>query len=169
MLQANAVGGRGNSLSTAVPSIAPLDSEGLFHLKVELAEALRAKGQFQSRLKNSEDSRDELSVRVKANEKLIKQLQAERSILSVKVRDRDEELRGKAQLLVVSTILLSFLLVVVSPAMQEVQDENMSLNLQLNVAEQQSAKLRRENKDLVDRWMARMGREADAMNDKLTF
>ena len=138
-------------------------------MKVELAEALRAKGQLQSRLKSAEDSRDELRVRVKADEKLIKQLQAERSILSVKVRDRDEELRGKAQLLVVSTIPLSFLLVVVSPAMQEVQDENMSLNLQLNVAEQQSAKLKRENKDLVDRWMARMGREADAMNDKLKF
>lgn len=138
-------------------------------MKVELAEALRAKGQIQSRLKSAEDSRDELRVRVKADEKLIKQLQAERSILSVKVRDRDEELRGKAQLLVVSTIPLSFLLVVVSPAMQEVQDENMSLNLQLNVAEQQSAKLKRENKDLVDRWMARMRREADAMNDKLKF
>lgn len=136
-------------------------------MKVELAEALRAKGQLQSRLKSVEDSRDELRVRVKADEKLIKQLQAERSILSVKVRDRDEELRGKAQLLVVSTISLSFLLVVVSPAMQEVQDENMSLNLQLNVAEQQSVKLKRENKDLVDRWMARMGKEADAMNDKL--
>lgn len=138
-------------------------------MKVELAEALRAKGQLQTRLKSAEDSRDELRVRVKADEKLIKQLQAERSILSVKVRDRDEELQGKAQLLVVSTIPFCFLLVLVSPAMQEVQDENMSLNLQLNVAEQQSAKLKRENKDLVDRWMARMGREADAMNDKLKF
>lgn len=138
-------------------------------MKVELAEALRAKGQLQSRLKSAVDSRDELRVKVKADEKLIRQLQAERSILSVKVRDRDEELRGKAQLLVVSTIPLSCVLVVVSPAMQEVQDENMSLNLQLNVAEQQSAKLKRENKDLVDRWMARMGREADAMNDKLEF
>lgn len=138
-------------------------------MKVELVEALRAKGQLQSRLKSAEDSRDELRARVKANEMLIKQLQAERSILSVKVRDRDEELRGKAQLLVVSSIPSSFLLVVVSPAMQEVQDENMSLNLQLNIAEQQSAKLKKENKDLVDRWMARMGKEADAMNDKLKF
>lgn len=169
MLQANSVEGRGNSLSTAVSSSAPSGSEGLSHLKVELVEALRAKGQLLSRLKSAEDSRDELRARVKADEKFIKQLQAERSILSVKVRDRDEELRGKAQLLVVSTIPLSFLLVVVSPAMQEVQDENMSLNLQLNVAEQQSAKLKSENKDLVDRWMARMGREADAMNDKLKF
>jgi len=40
----------------------------------------------------------------------------------------------------------------------------VSLNLQLNMAEERSRKLQRENKDLVDRWMARMGQEADAMN-----
>jgi len=45
----------------------------------------------------------------------------------------------------------------------------MSLNLQLNMAEQQSNKLRKENKDLIDRWMARMGQEADAMNDASEF
>ena len=48
-------------------------------------------------------------------------------------------------------------------------DETLSLTLQLNMAEEQSQKLRRENKELVDRWMARMGQEADAMNDKFKF
>jgi len=43
----------------------------------------------------------------------------------------------------------------------------MFLTLQLNVAEQKSASLKKENKELVDRWMARMGKEADAMNAKL--
>ena len=41
----------------------------------------------------------------------------------------------------------------------------VSLNLQLNMAEERTKKLQRENKDLVDRWMARMGLEADAMNN----
>lgn len=41
----------------------------------------------------------------------------------------------------------------------------VSLNLQLNMAEEATKKLQRENKDLVDRWMARMGQEADAMNN----
>ena len=41
----------------------------------------------------------------------------------------------------------------------------VSLNLQLNMTEQRSAKLEQENKELIDRWMARMGEEADAMND----
>ena len=38
------------------------------------------------------------------------------------------------------------------------------MNLQLNVAEQQKAKVQAENKQLVDRWMKRMGQEAEAMN-----
>lgn len=45
----------------------------------------------------------------------------------------------------------------------------VSLNLQLNMAEQQKKKLQKENKELVDRWMERMGQEADAMNDASSF
>lgn len=37
------------------------------------------------------------------------------------------------------------------------------------MAEDKAQKLRRENKELVDRWMARMGQEADAMNDKSKY
>lgn len=48
-------------------------------------------------------------------------------------------------------------------------DETVSLTLQFNMAEERSQQLQRENKELVDRWMARMGREADAMNDESTF
>lgn len=48
---------------------------------------------------------------------------------------------------------------------QDFQDELASLNLQLNMAEEQSNRLQRENQELVDRWMARMGKEAEAMND----
>lgn len=53
--------------------------------------------------------------------------------------------------------------------LQSVQDELASLNLQLNMAEDRSSKLQRENKELVDRWMARMGKEADAMNEASRF
>jgi len=37
------------------------------------------------------------------------------------------------------------------------------------MAEQLAEKLKRENKELVDRWMARMGEEADAMNNASKF
>lgn len=167
MLVANATNGRGAPSPVAHQSSSLSDHEGLSQIKVELAEALRAKGQLQGRLKSAEETRDELRARVKADERLIKHLQAEKAILSVKVRDRDEEVRGKTQLLVVIRITSSWF--PGADVMQEVQDENMSLNLQLNVAEQQSTKLKKENKELVDRWMARMGQEADAMNDTLKF
>jgi Autophagy protein 16 (ATG16) len=45
----------------------------------------------------------------------------------------------------------------------------LALNIQLNVADERCRKLEKENKDLVDRWMARMNKEADAMNDASKF
>lgn len=44
-----------------------------------------------------------------------------------------------------------------------------TLNLQLNMAEERSTRFQRENQELVDRWMARMGQEAEAMNDASKF
>lgn len=43
----------------------------------------------------------------------------------------------------------------------------ISLNLQVNISEQNAKKLKEENKELIDRWMARMGHEADEMNKTL--
>ena len=41
--------------------------------------------------------------------------------------------------------------------------------MELNVTEQKSARVAAENKELVDRWMKRMGEEADAMNLNLNL
>jgi hypothetical protein len=43
------------------------------------------------------------------------------------------------------------------------------LDLQLNMTEKRSKDLEKENKDLIKRWMERMGREADAMNNASKF
>lgn len=40
----------------------------------------------------------------------------------------------------------------------------ITLNLQMSMAEKERDKAKKENKELVDRWMKRMGQEADAMN-----
>jgi len=45
----------------------------------------------------------------------------------------------------------------------------LALTMQLNVTEEHNQKLKKENQDLVDRWMARVGQEADAMNDASKF
>ncbi|CAK7216596.1 autophagy protein 16, interacts with Atg12p-Atg5p [Sporothrix bragantina] len=115
-------------------------------LRVDLAEALRSQGKFQSRLKAAEEELETLRSKTRNDAKSIRTLTAERNALATKVRDRDEELRGKSKLV------------------EDVQDELIALNLQLNIAEQQRDKIKKENKDLVDRWMRRMGQEAEAMN-----
>lgn len=40
----------------------------------------------------------------------------------------------------------------------------ITLNLQVTMAEQERNKVKKENKELVDRWMKRMAQEAEAMN-----
>ncbi|KAL5347689.1 autophagy protein 16, interacts with Atg12p-Atg5p [Pseudogymnoascus australis] len=142
-----------STITTTPGNYAPSlsNQEEAAQVKGDLAEALRAKGQLQRRLKVTEETLERLKTRAKADSSLIRDISAERAQLILKVKDRDEELRGKTLLLV------------------QVQDENMSLDLQLNMAEQQTARLRRENKDLIDRWMARMGQEADAMNEASKF
>lgn len=93
--------------SSPIPTSPGNDAPGLnsqeevAQVKSDLAEALRAKGQLQRRLKVTEETLEGLKTRAKADSTLIRDISAERAQLILKVRDRDEELRGKAQLLVV--------------------------------------------------------------------
>lgn len=50
------------------------------------------------------------------------------------------------------------------PYKQRFQDDIVALTMELNLTEQKSTRVAAENKELVDRWMKRMGEEADAMN-----
>ena len=63
-----------------------------------------------------------------------------------RLRDRNEELRGKTKLA------------------EDAQDEMVALGLQLNISEQKAEKLKVENEELVQRWMKRMGEEAEKVN-----
>lgn len=76
----------------------------------------------------------------------MRELTAERNGLAAKLRDRTEELLGKNRLL------------------EDVQDDNLTLNIQLDVRESECKKIKAENKELVDRWMKKMEKEAEAMN-----
>ena len=68
--------------------------------------------------------------------------------LQRKVRDRESEVSEGRKLV------------------EAVQDEMVSLNLQLNMAEQKAERLVAENGELVRRWMEKMGEEADRMNEE---
>ncbi|UKZ79448.1 autophagy protein 16, interacts with Atg12p-Atg5p [Trichoderma virens FT-333] len=83
---------------------------------------------------------------VAEDSKSIRDLTGERTTLATKVNDREYELREKRKLV------------------EQVQDEMIALNLQLSMAEKERDRLKKENRELIDRWMQRMGQEADAMN-----
>ncbi|TGJ78661.1 hypothetical protein E0Z10_g10107 [Xylaria hypoxylon] len=143
------------TLSTKVAPSKPLSTsaadpttsfEGAAQLRLDLAEALRGRGQAQTRLKASETELVTLRSKNRVDGKRISDLTAERNALTARIRDLNEELEKKKNFL------------------KDVQDDNLTLNMELNMTTQKAAKVQAENKELVDRWMKRMGREADALN-----
>ncbi|KAJ5042927.1 uncharacterized protein L3040_004317 [Drepanopeziza brunnea f. sp. 'multigermtubi'] len=128
------------------PTTPASTNDNTAQIRWDLAEALRSNGQFQSRIKTAEAELSKLKVKSRSESKQVDELSRERSYLAQKLKDRDEELRGKTKLL------------------DDVHDEVISLNLQLNLSEQKVNGLKAENKELIDRWMARKGREAEEMN-----
>ncbi|KAJ5587360.1 uncharacterized protein N7459_003125 [Penicillium hispanicum] len=131
--------------------IDPTFTELLNTTRADLSEAQRSRSELQDRLKRLNTELEKLLQKNVQDGRRLKAWESERVHLQLRLKDRDEELRGKAKLL------------------EDFQDEMATLNLQLNMAEDKSNKLQRENKELVDRWMARMSQEADAMNDASKF
>ncbi|KAI1915076.1 autophagy protein 16, interacts with Atg12p-Atg5p [Ophidiomyces ophidiicola] len=117
----------------------------------DLAEAQRSRTELSSRLKKATDELETAKKKATVDTKKIIDISVERTQLQQRLRDRDEELRGKAKLL------------------DDVQDELVSLNLQVNMSEDRAKRLEKENKELIDRWMAKVSREADAMNNGSKF
>ncbi|KAM3511349.1 hypothetical protein MY11210_005022 [Beauveria gryllotalpidicola] len=115
-------------------------------LRHDLAEALRAKGTTETRLRAAEEELAKLRAKTKEDARSVRDLASERTVLTTRLKDREYELREKRKLV------------------EEVQDEMITLNLQMSVAEKERDKVKKENKELVDRWMKRMAQEADAMN-----
>ncbi|KAH8158304.1 hypothetical protein CIB48_g9940 [Xylaria polymorpha] len=134
-----------SSTSAADPTTS--SSEGaVAQLRLDLAEALRGRGQAQTRLRAAEAELTSLRSKNKAETRRVVDLTAERNALTARVRDLNEELEEKRKFL------------------KDIQDDNLTLNMELNMTIQKAAKVQAENKELVDRWMKRMGHEADALN-----
>ncbi|KAK5629554.1 hypothetical protein RRF57_005269 [Xylaria bambusicola] len=133
------------------PSTSEADSttssaEGAAQLRLDLAEALRGRGQAQTRLKAAEAELATLRSKNRVDSKRVADLTSERNALTTRLRDLNEELEKKRKFL------------------KDVQDENLALNMELNMCLQRETKVQAENKELVDRWMKRMAHEADALN-----
>lgn len=120
-------------------------------LRQDLSEAQRSRGVLETKLKSITDELQSLKISSSLEHKRVGELSKEKDQLTRSVKDRDEEIRGKAKLL------------------EDLHDETISLTLQLNMADEHAKKLQSENKELVERWMKRMGKEADEMNEKSKF
>ncbi|KAG5945362.1 autophagy protein 16, interacts with Atg12p-Atg5p [Claviceps pazoutovae] len=122
------------------------DDPAIAQLRLDLAESLRSKGVTEGRLRVAEEELSKLRTKTKDDARSVKALSTERALLTTRLKDREHELREKRKLL------------------EDVQDEMITLNLQMSMAEKERDKVKRENKELVERWMARMAQEAEAMN-----
>jgi chromosome segregation ATPase len=136
---------------SATASTPAAQSELHAQFRADLGKAQQERADLQTRLDHATKELEKIKSRSKVDNRRITQLTYELNQLSVRVRDRDEESRGKAKLL------------------DNVQDEVVTLNLQLNMADDEVRKLRAENQELVDRWMKRKGEEADRMNEDSRF
>lgn len=141
----------------------------LAKVREDLGEAQRSKGVMQAQLQSLNEEVAELRAQSQVDKKRIKELGVEKTNLVKRMRDLDEELKGKAKLLEVRCAYAFQLFSSTDISSQHIHDETISLELQLNMAEAQSRKLKQENKELIDRWMARMGEEAEAMNKASKF
>jgi hypothetical protein len=164
-LEAEKVANAASDPKSKNPTIINTSNDGAAQIRGELAEALRSNGQLQVRIKVAEAELVRLKAKSKSEGKLIENLSKDRAFLSQKLKDRDEELRGKTKLLDVRN--LRFCKMHNTYNFKDVHDEVISLNLQLNMSEQRVNDLRAENKELIDRWMAYKGQEAEEMNKTL--
>ena len=130
------------------------DSDLPAQLRADLLAANRTVHDLNLQIASFKDEVETLKGKLGAHEKKagqynarIAKLEAERLSLHRRLRDKDGELKEKQRLV------------------SSVQDENVGLEMQMNIAEERARKLEEENRELVERWMKRMGTEAEKMNE----
>ncbi len=75
---------------------------GVSQLRLDLAEALRAKGVVEARLRTGEEELTKLRAKSKEDSRSIRDLTSDRTALMTRLKDRDHELREKRKLLEVN-------------------------------------------------------------------
>lgn len=85
--------------NTAHPSVTPSNDPGVAQLRLELAEALRSRGVAETRLRTAEEELDKLRAKTKGDARSIRDLSAELTAQTTKLKDREYELREKRKLL----------------------------------------------------------------------
>ncbi len=88
------------SAATLQPQL-PRGPEAMSRMRQDLSDAQRSRGEMQARLQLLTEEMQTLILQSKVGSKQVNELTAERNALVTRIRDRDEELREKAKLLVV--------------------------------------------------------------------
>jgi hypothetical protein len=126
------------------PSSPAPANDSTAQLRAQLAEAQKARATLETQAGTIPGLQAEKTAQAKA----IVAKDREIVLLKRKLRDQEEEIKGKQKM------------------SEQAQDEMISLTLQANMAEEKAEKLTAENAELVARWMKRMGEEAERMNDQ---
>lgn len=134
--------------STSSPGSAP-DAATIAQMRADLAATQKNRSELETRISTTDAELAALKTTSAQQQKRIALLEKAKEQLERRTRDRAEELKGKGRLV------------------EEVQDEMVSLNLQLNMAEQEREKLKRDNEELTKRWVEKMEAEAEKMNDRM--
>lgn len=90
------------SASTQAPGSVSSDMEALVKTRTDLSEAQRSRGIIQSRLQIVSDDLQQLRLQSVMDSKRLNELTSDKVTLAQRLKDRDEELRGKAKLLEVA-------------------------------------------------------------------
>jgi chromosome segregation ATPase len=144
-------GAAGGALSdTAADAPANADSGTIVtQLRTQLAATHQTRSTLEAELSTVRASLATLQVSDVQQKQRIVQLEKARANLERRGKDRADELKGKGRFV------------------EEVQDEMVALNLQLNMAEQEKERLRKENEELTRRWVKKMEDEAARMNAQM--
>ncbi|GME28786.1 autophagy protein [Neofusicoccum parvum] len=136
-----------SSPAAAAAAAEPEPVDALSRLRADLAATQTSRAALQAQLAGVTAELGALRTRATRDERAVAELRRAGAAQERRLRDRESEVKGKTRLV------------------EEVQDELVSVNLQLNMAEQRSEELERENRELVDRWMKYKREEAERMND----
>lgn len=117
-------------------------------LRSELATTHKTRSDLEAKLSALNTELSSLKATDSEQKKRIAQLEKIKEQLERRMRDRADEIKGKGKLF------------------DTVQDENLALHLELNMAEQEKEKLRKENEELTRRWVDKMEAEAKTMNER---
>jgi predicted RNase H-like nuclease (RuvC/YqgF family) len=140
---------KGKSSPAPHDTASPASPAALTQLRSELAATQKTRASLEASLSTLTTTVTTLQLADTQQKHRIAQLEKHRAHLERRGKDKQEELKGKGRFV------------------EEIQDEMVALNLQLNMAEQDKERLKKENEELTRRWVRKMEEEASRMNREM--